>query len=156
MGWAVGGRGSQAVSGERPVNWLRGSEAVVMAKKKQLPATRGGKAPILKLSEAKVALGKCETVEEVAEVNAQAELALAQAIRKLEAQQIVDRADRKKRNLEEAQKQRDLDKAKKDLKSLSVFAESPGLVVYEKIWNGSRPEKIRVGDEPWGGATLVT
>jgi multidrug resistance efflux pump len=86
----------------------------------------------------------------------QAELALAQAARKLEAQQIVDQADRKKRNLEEAQKQRDLDKSKKDLESLSVFAESPGLVVYEKIWKGSRPEKIRVGDEPWGGATLVT
>lgn len=86
----------------------------------------------------------------------QAELALAQATRKLKAQHIVDRADRKKRNLEEAQKQRDLDKAVKDLASLSVFAETPGLVVYEKIWKGSRPEKIRVGDEPWGGATLVT
>ena len=86
----------------------------------------------------------------------QAELALAQASRKLEAQHIVDGADRKKRNLEEAQKQRDLDKAKKDLESLSVLAESPGLVVYGKIWKGSRPEKIRVGDEPWGGQVLVT
>ena len=86
----------------------------------------------------------------------QAELAQAQARKQLEAQRIVDNADLKKRELEQSQKERDLEKANKDLKGLSVYAENPGLVVYEKIWKGSRPEKIRVGDEPWSGATLVT
>ena len=85
----------------------------------------------------------------------QADLALKQARRKLEAQRIVDGAERKKRELEQAQKQRELDKSKKDLESLSVFAEHPGLVVYEKIWRGSRTEKIRIGDEPWGGQVLI-
>jgi len=86
----------------------------------------------------------------------QAQLALAQAEKKLAAQRIVDQADMRKRELEVSQKQRDLDKARKDLESLSMHAEKPGLVVYGKIWKGSRPEKIRVGDEPWGGMTLVT
>ena len=86
----------------------------------------------------------------------QSELALEQAGRKLEAQRIVDQAEKKKQELDVAQKERGLEKAEKDLESLSVHADKPGLVVYEKIWKGSRPEKIRVGDEPWGGATLVT
>lgn len=86
----------------------------------------------------------------------QADLALAQAHKKLDAQQIVDAAERKKRELDVSQKERQLERARKDLESLRITAEKPGLVVYEKIWKGSRPEKIRVGDEPWGGATLVT
>jgi len=113
----------------------------------------------LRLAHLQVAKMKFEALVEKEEAKLrekQADLALAQATRKLEAQNIVDRAERRKRELEEAQKKRDLDKAKRDLESLSVLAETPGLVVYEKIWKGSRPEKIRVGDEPWGGATLVT
>ena len=86
----------------------------------------------------------------------QSELALRQARTKLEAQRIVDEAEKKKQELDVAQKERGLEKAEKDLESLSVHAGKPGLVVYEKIWKGSRPEKIRVGDEPWSGATLVT
>ncbi len=86
----------------------------------------------------------------------QSELALEQARRKFEAQRIVDQAEKRKQELDVAQKERGLEKAEKDLGSLSVLADKPGLVVYEKIWKGSRPEKIRVGDEPWGGATLVT
>ena len=88
----------------------------------------------------------------------QAELAQAQAHKQLAAQRIIDNADLKKRELELTQKERDLEKANKDLKGLSVYAENPGLVVYEKIWKsgGSRPQKVRVGDTPWGGATLVT
>ena len=86
----------------------------------------------------------------------QSELSLEQARRKLAAQRIVDQAEKKKQELDVAQKERGLEKAEKDLQSLSVHADKPGLVVYEKIWKGSRPEKIRVGDEPWSGATLVT
>lgn len=86
----------------------------------------------------------------------QADLAMAQAHKKLDAQHVVDGAELRKRELDVAQRERQLETARKDLASLTVIAEKPGLVVYEKIWKGSRPEKIRVGDEPWGGATLVT
>jgi multidrug resistance efflux pump len=86
----------------------------------------------------------------------QAELALRQAHTQIEAQTVVDSVELRKQELNVAEEERELDRAEKDLKNLSVLAENPGLVVYEKIWKGSRPEKIRVGDEPWGGATLVT
>jgi hypothetical protein len=88
----------------------------------------------------------------------QAELALEQARKKIEAQRIVDAVDRRKQELQVAQQERELDRAERDLAKLSVIAEKPGLVVYERIRKGNspRPEKVRVGDEPWGGQTLVT
>ncbi|HCL29662.1 MAG TPA: hypothetical protein DIC52_14635 [Candidatus Latescibacteria bacterium] len=86
----------------------------------------------------------------------QAELALKQAHKQFEAQSVVDSVELRKRELNVAEEERELDRAEKDLEHLSVLAENPGLVVYEKIWKGSRPIKIRVGDEIWGGATLVT
>jgi len=86
----------------------------------------------------------------------QAELSLEQSVKKLAGQRIVDGAVRMKAELEVSQKERDLEKARKDLESLTIYAEEPGLVVYGKIWKGARPEKIRVGDEPWGGQSLIT
>lgn len=86
----------------------------------------------------------------------QAELALRQAHSHIEAQTVVDSVDLRKQELNVAEEERELERAEKDLKNMSVLAENPGLVVYEKIWKGGRAEKIRVGDEPWGGATLVT
>lgn len=86
----------------------------------------------------------------------QAELALEQARKKIEAQRIVDEAERTKQELRVADEERAIERASKDLEALSIHAEKPGLVVYQRIWKGSRPEKIRVGDEPWGGQTLIT
>ena len=86
----------------------------------------------------------------------QAELALEQARKKIEAQRIVDEAERTKQELRVADEERAIERATKDLEALSIHAEKPGLVVYQRIWKGSRPEKIRVGDEPWGGQTLIT
>lgn len=86
----------------------------------------------------------------------QAELRLKQAEKKFEAQKVVDAADTKKRNLQIARKKRDLEKAQSDLAKLSVKAKNPGLVVYGKKWSASGPVKIRVGDEIWGGHTLIT
>ena len=113
----------------------------------------------LRLSELKLKRMEFESLidKEETKLHAhQSQLSLDQARKKLAAQQIVDEAEVKKQELDVAQRERGLEKAEKDLNSLSVTAENPGLVVYEKIWKGSRPEKIRVGDEPWGGATLVT
>lgn len=86
----------------------------------------------------------------------QAELALEQARKKIEAQRIVDEAERTKQELRVADEERGLERARKDLEALSIHAEKPGLVVYQRIWKGGRREKIRVGDEPWGGQTLIT
>lgn len=113
----------------------------------------------LRLSELQVEKMEFESMVEREESKLkakQAQLALAQAHKKLEAQRIVDAADLRKREIDVSQRERDLEKARKDLEGLTIYAEKPGLVVYEKIWKGSRAEKIRVGDEPWGGMTLVT
>lgn len=82
-------------------------------------------------------------------------LALGLAKKKLETQRIVDAADSTKSALDINQKQRVLDKSKKDFESLSIEADKPGMVVYEKVWKGGRMEKIRVGDTPWGGQALI-
>lgn len=86
----------------------------------------------------------------------QAELRHKQAEKKYAAQKVVDAANTKKRNLQIARKKRDLEKAHSDLAKLSVKATNPGLVVYGKKWSASGPVKIRVGDEIWGGHTLIT
>ena len=85
----------------------------------------------------------------------QARLALIQAEKKLATQLIVNAAQQRQQKLNISQRQRNYDKSLKDIESLSVHAETPGIVVYEKIWKGGKNEKIRIGDEPWGGATLV-
>lgn len=86
----------------------------------------------------------------------QAELALEQARKKIEAQRIVDEAERTKQELRVADEERGLERAQRDLESLTIHAGKPGLVVYQRVWKGGRNEKIRVGDEPWGGQTLIT
>ncbi|MSR83109.1 MAG: HlyD family efflux transporter periplasmic adaptor subunit [Candidatus Latescibacteria bacterium] len=85
-----------------------------------------------------------------------AELSLEQAYKRFEAQKVVNAAELRKTELEVAQKERELEQAKKDLANLDVHAEKPGIVVYEKVWKAGRMEKIRVGDEPWGGQKLIT
>ena len=85
-----------------------------------------------------------------------AELSLEQAHKRFEAQKVVNAAELRKTELDVAQKERELEQAKKDLASLDVHAEKPGIVVYEKVWKAGRMEKIRVGDEPWGGQKLIT
>ncbi len=113
----------------------------------------------LRLSELQIEKMKFESFidkEEAKLKGKQAELALKQAHKQFEAQSVVDSVELRKKELNVAEEERELERAEKDLAHLSVLAENPGLVVYEKIWKSSRPEKIRVGDEIWGGATLVT
>jgi HlyD family secretion protein len=98
------------------------------------------------------------TIEkEKAQIEARkAELSHRQATEKLETQKIVDGAEVKKRELEISRCQRELDKAKRDLEGTTIKAAKPGLVVYGKTWRGERPEKIRVGDEVWGGVNVIS
>ena len=85
-----------------------------------------------------------------------AQTALEEAKRSLRTQEIVDRVERRKSELWIAKKEENLERAKKDYESLSVRATATGIVVYEKIRkSGRRREKVRVGDEVWGGHSLV-
>ena len=95
--------------------------------------------------------------KEEAQIEARkAELNHQQAIEKLDSQQVVNEAEVTKREIEIQRKERELEKAKKDLASTTITAEKPGLVVYGKIWKGERAEKIRIGDEIWGGINVIT
>ena len=112
----------------------------------------------LRLSEIQVQKTKLEaTLErEKAELELRrAELDLAQAKKKLTAQLVVNKSELTKLTLDIAHRERDLEKSQRDFNSLSISAQTPGLVVYEKIWKGNKREKIRIGDTPWGGQTLV-
>jgi multidrug resistance efflux pump len=98
------------------------------------------------------------TVEkERAQIDAKkAQLSYDQAVGKLEAQKIINAADVRKQELEISRAERELEKAQKDLAAMAIKAEKPGLVVYGKVWKGERPEKIRVGDNVWGGVNVIS
>ena len=85
-----------------------------------------------------------------------AKLRYQQAVEKLEAQRVVNTADIKKRNLNIERQQRDLDRTNKEVDAITINAEKPGLVVYGKVWKGSGHEKIRVGDNIWGGINIIS
>ena len=113
----------------------------------------------LRLAELKVERMAFEATvqKEEAQIEArQAELSHQQAVEKLESQKVVNDAEVKKRQIEIGRKERDLEKARKELDYTTVKAEKPGLVVYGKMWKGGRHEKIRVGDEIWGGHNVIT
>ncbi len=98
------------------------------------------------------------TVEkERAQIEARkAKLGYQQATEKLQAQKIVNEAEIKKRELNIERQQRDLERTQKELAEITINAEKPGLVVYGKVWKGSGPEKIRVGDNIWGGVNIIS
>ena len=113
----------------------------------------------LRLAELKVERMAFEATvqKEEAQIEARkAGLSNQQALEKLESQKIINGAEVKKRQLEIERKERELVKARKELESTTINAEKPGLVVYGKVWKGERPEKIRVGDEVWGGVNVIS
>ena len=113
----------------------------------------------LRLAELKIERMAFEATvqKEEAEIEAhKAKLSHQQAIEKLASQKIVNAAEVKKRQLNIERQERDLKKARDDLASTTIKAEKPGLVVYGKVWKGERPEKIRVGDEIWGGVNVIS
>ena len=113
----------------------------------------------LRLAELKVERMAFEATvqKEEAEIEAhKAKLSHQQAIEKLASQKIVNAAEVKKRQLNIERQERDLKKSRDDLASTTIKAEKPGLVVYGKVWKGERPEKIRVGDEIWGGVNVIS
>jgi multidrug resistance efflux pump len=98
------------------------------------------------------------TVEkERTQIEAQkARLTYQQAVEKLESQKVVNSVQVRKSELNISRQERDLAKAQRELASTTIKAEKPGLVVYGKVWKGDRPEKIRVGDEIWGGINVIS
>jgi RND family efflux transporter MFP subunit len=84
-----------------------------------------------------------------------AEVALAQAEEKIASQKIIDRATRKKAELEVRQAELELKEAEQALDKLTLKAPIDGLVVYKEIWKGGNMEKVQVGDTPWPGMPVI-
>lgn len=84
-----------------------------------------------------------------------AELALEQAKKKIESQEIIDQADLRKANLKIRKARLELEEKQKALENLTLRAPLGGLVVLQEIWGTNGLSKIKIGDTPWRGMTLV-
>ncbi len=83
------------------------------------------------------------------------ELALEQARKKLESQEIINKADITKAELKVKQARLRLEQKQKECANLTLRAPIDGLAVLQEIWGNNGRAKIKVGDTPWRGMTLV-
>ena len=149
--------------GEAELQHARAEMEKVLARQRErisgLKGTIEDKGASLRLSEINLQKMTYESQVEIERAGLnlkRAQTALVEAKRNLETQEIVDRVERRKNEIAIAKKEENLERSKKDYESLSVRATAPGIVVYEKIRkSGRRREKVRVGDEVWGGHSLV-
>ena len=84
-----------------------------------------------------------------------AELALEQARKKIESQKIINEADLRKAEIKVRQAELRLEQKQRDLEALTLRAPIGGLVVLKEIWGPSGMAKVKIGDTPWRGMTLV-
>ncbi len=84
-----------------------------------------------------------------------AELALEQARKKIESQKIINAADLQKAEIQVKQKQMRLVQKQGELDDLTLKAPTGGLVVLKEIWGPNGMAKVKIGDTPWRGMTLV-
>ena len=83
--------------------------------------------------------------------------AVAEARQESIAQEVVNRVDFRKHELNIARRQERYERARRDYERTSIRAEKPGIVVYRKIWKPGTDEdgKVAVGDQVWGGRALL-
>lgn len=84
-----------------------------------------------------------------------AELALEQAQRKIESQQIINKADLTKSELKVRQARLRYEQKAQEVSDLTLRAPIDGLVVLQEIFGANGRAKVKVGDTPWRGMTLV-
>ena len=83
--------------------------------------------------------------------------AMAEARQESIAQEVVNRVDFRKHELNIARRQERYQRARRDYERTSIYAAKPGIVVYRKIWKPGTDEegKVAVGDQVWGGRALL-
>ena len=94
----------------------------------------------------------------------QSNINLERAIRSLEearqesiAQEVINRVDQRKHELNINRKQERYNRALRNYERTSIKAAKPGIVVYRKIWKRGfdKESKIAIGDQVWGGRALL-
>jgi RND family efflux transporter MFP subunit len=84
-----------------------------------------------------------------------AALSLEQAQRKIESQEIINKADLTKTNLKVRQARLRYEQKAQEVNDLTLRAPIDGLVVLQEIFGTTGRAKVKVGDSPWRGMTLV-
>ncbi len=84
-----------------------------------------------------------------------AELALQQAQRKIDSQEIINKADMTRADLKVRQARIRLEQKQQEVSDLTLLAPIDGLVVLQEIFGANGRAKVKVGDTPWRGQTLV-
>ena len=86
----------------------------------------------------------------------QAERSVTVAEENLKAERIASEVDLRHQELDIARKQGWHDRNMRNYKRLTVYAERPGLVVYEKVRKEGQLRKVRVGDDLWDGVPIIS
>lgn len=84
-----------------------------------------------------------------------AELDVAEARQDLAAQRDISAAQLAKARAKVREEQLDLQRAERDLATLTLTAPDSGMVVYRKIWTSDGSRKVRVGDQVWQGQAVM-
>ena len=84
-----------------------------------------------------------------------AEIALNQAKYRLRAQKAIDKASLQKAQLAVDQARSNLEAAQKNLKDMTFLSPANGMVVYNRIWGSSGLQKVKIGDTPWYGQSIL-
>ena len=86
----------------------------------------------------------------------QARRGVTEAEENMRAEAFASEVDLRSQEMDVARKQGWHDKNLRNYKRLTVRAEHPGLVVYEKIRKNGQLRKVRVGDDLWDGTSIVS
>ncbi len=84
------------------------------------------------------------------------EMSLVRAQEAIETQKRVDAAAIQRQESRLARERSDLEGMKSELANTVLYAKQPGLIVYEKSWGASGQTKVKVGDTPYSGQTIIT
>jgi HlyD family secretion protein len=85
----------------------------------------------------------------------QATLALEKSVAQNRAQEAIGREALGSLELKVNQARSELAKAQEGLAQMTILAPRRGMVVYLPIWKGDRMGKVKVGDSPWRGSSIL-
>jgi HlyD family secretion protein len=84
------------------------------------------------------------------------EMQLVQAQEAIDQQKRVDQVAIQRFEARIARERSDLEGMRQELANTVLYARQPGLIVYETSWGESGQTKVKVGDSPFSGQTIIT
>ncbi len=84
-----------------------------------------------------------------------AELSYRQLLKKKESMEKINAARLRQAELEVEQARLKVKQAEDNLKKMTLNSPADGLVVYQKVWDGEKMSKLKVGYTPWRSQPLI-